>query len=93
MPGTRIPLANEFNQQTQDNQIQQNQDPTAMGGRRRKSSKRMKKGGVSVGVLATGALVLGNEILKRSSSSRVGKSGYRKSRRFSRSKRSTRRRR
>ena len=85
----------EFNQQNQDNQnqFQQNNEQVEGGKRRRKSSKRMKKGGISVGVLATGALVLGNELMKRRSSSSVGKSGYRKSRRFSRSRRSTRRRR
>jgi hypothetical protein len=84
---------NQENQNNQDNQFQQNNEQVEGGKRRRKSSRRMKKGGISVGVLATGALVLGNELLKRRTSSRMGKSGYRKSRRFSRSRRSTRRRR
>lgn len=84
---------NQDNQDNQDNQFQQNNEQVEGGKRRRKSSRRMKKGGIGAGVLATGALVLGNELLKRSSSSRMGKSGYRKSRRFSRSRRSTRRRR
>jgi hypothetical protein len=84
---------NQENQENQNNQFQQNNEQVEGGKRRRKSSRRIKKGGVGAGILATGALVLGNELLKRRTSSRMGKSGYRKSRRFSRSRRSTRRRR
>ena len=88
-------MPREFNQQNQENQFQQNNEQVE-GGRRRKrgnSSRRMKKGGIGAGVLATGALVLGNELLKRRSPFRMSNSGYRKSRRFNRRRRSTRRRR
>lgn len=61
------------------------------GKRRRKSSKKAKKGGVGAGILATGALVLGNELYKRRSSRMMGNSGY-KGRRSNRRRRSTRRR-
>jgi hypothetical protein len=85
----QYPLAPEFNQ-NQENQ--ENQEPTMGGKRRRKSSKKLRKGGVGMeAIVVTGALVLGNEIYKRRSSRMMGKSEY-KGRRSNRRRRSTRRR-
>ena len=82
---------NQNQNQQENNQLLTNPKPTMGGKRRKKASRRMKKGGIGAGILATGALVLGNELYKRRSSRMMGKSEY-KGRRSNRRRRFTRRR-